>query len=59
MQLQNKMQSLNMYTMTAPRVRRKKSLNTLNIAEDREEILERRLPGDDLYLPLMLIKKYA
>lgn len=51
MQLQNKMQSLNVYTMTAPRVRRKKSLNTLNIAENREEIIERRLPGDDLYLP--------
>ena len=48
MQLQNKMQSLNVYTMTVPRVRRKK---TLNIAEDREEIIERRLPGDDLYLP--------
>ena len=51
MQLQNKRQSLDVYTMTVPRVRRKKTLNTLNIAEDREEIIERRLPGDDLYLP--------
>ena len=48
MQLQNKMQSLNVYTMTVPRVWRKKTLNTV---EDREEIIERRLPGDDLYLP--------
>ena len=51
MQLQNKRQSLDVYTMTVPRVRRKKPLNTLNIAEGREEIIERRLPGDDLYLP--------
>ena len=49
MQLQNKMQSLNTYNATTPRVRRKKS--NFNITEDREEIQDRRLPGDDLYLP--------
>lgn len=47
--MQNKLQD---FTMTAPRVRRKKVLNNnFNITENREEINERRLPGDDLYLP--------
>ena len=51
--MQNKLQS---FTMTVPRVRKckRKALNTANIissGNDREEIIERRLPGDDLYLP--------
>lgn len=51
--MQNKLQD---FTMTVPRVRSRKGkvLNTANIissGNDREEIIERRLPGDDLYLP--------
>jgi len=52
MQLQNKIQSLDTYTMTVPRVRGRGKVKILNnITENREEISERRLPGDDLYFP--------
>ena len=51
--MQNKLQN---FTMTVPRVRSRKGkknnpLNPLITNDDREEIIERRLPGDDLYLP--------
>lgn len=47
--MQNKLQD---FTMTVPRIRTRKKVlsNNFNIT-DREEINERRLPGDDLYLP--------
>ena len=48
--MQNKLQN---FTMTVPRVRSRKDKNKKppTISDDREEIIERRLPGDDLYLP--------
>jgi hypothetical protein len=48
--MQNKLQN---FTMTVPRVRsrNKNNFNNFNITESREEIEDRRLPGDDLYLP--------
>jgi hypothetical protein len=55
--MQNKLQ---IFTMTVPRIRSRKGKNNpliypliypLILSNDREEITERRLPGDDLYLP--------
>lgn len=51
--MQNKLQ---IFTMTVPRIRSRKDKNNpliypLILSNDREEITERRLPGDDLYLP--------